>query len=104
MRPFHFAWTLTCFVLMLTGAAGQGAPGLDWPQWRGPERNGISRETGLASQWPASGPPVVWSATNVGAGYGSMPVSHWLQFTDGKITGLTAMSPDAAERRRAERE
>ena len=75
MRPFHFASILTCFVLMVTGVAGQGAAGLDWPQWRGPERNGISRETGLASQWPASGPPVVWSATNVGAGYGSMAVS-----------------------------
>jgi ketosteroid isomerase-like protein len=39
-----------------------------------------------------------------GAGYGSMPVSHWLQFIDGKIAGLTAMTPDAAERRRAERD
>jgi SnoaL-like domain len=38
-----------------------------------------------------------------GAGYGSMPVSHWLQFVDGKIAGLTALSPEAAERRRVER-
>ena len=39
-----------------------------------------------------------------GAGYGSMPVSHWIQFEDGKIAGLTAMAPDAAERRRTERD
>jgi ketosteroid isomerase-like protein len=38
-----------------------------------------------------------------GASYGSMPVSHWLQFRDGKLTGLTALAPDAAERRRVER-
>ena len=46
----------------------------DWPQWRGPERNGISRETGLASQWPAAGPPALWSGTSLGAGYGSLAV------------------------------
>jgi hypothetical protein len=27
----------------------------DWPQWRGPERNGISKETGLLKQWPVTG-------------------------------------------------
>jgi outer membrane protein assembly factor BamB len=32
----------------------------DWPQWRGPERNAISRETGLLKQWPAGGPKVLW--------------------------------------------
>ena len=58
MRRYHFAAMLGCVVLMLTSTRGQGSPGLDWPQWRGPERNGISRETGLAAQWPASGPPV----------------------------------------------
>ena len=84
MRRFHLAATFGCFVLMLTGAAGQGSTGLDWPQWRGPERNGISRETGLAPQWPASGPPVVWSATNVGAGYGSMAVSGARVFVQGR--------------------
>ena len=31
----------------------------DWPQWRGPNRDGIGLDTGLAKQWPAAGPPVV---------------------------------------------
>jgi outer membrane protein assembly factor BamB len=47
---------------------------VDWPQWRGPDRNGISKETGLLSQWPRSGPPVAWSAAMLGAGYGSVAV------------------------------
>ena len=54
--------------------SGHTAVTADWPQWRGPDRNGISPETGLAQQWPPSGPPVVWSATGLGAGYGTVAV------------------------------
>ena len=32
----------------------------DWPQWRGPDRNDLSKETGLLKQWPAEGPKQVW--------------------------------------------
>jgi outer membrane protein assembly factor BamB len=44
----------------------------DWPQWRGPERNGISKETGLLKQWPAGGPPRLWRVSSLGGGYGSL--------------------------------
>jgi len=43
---------------LLPAAAAQGS---DWPQFRGPDRNGISRETGLLRKWPAGGPKVRWS-------------------------------------------
>ena len=34
--------------------AGQSSPvNTDWPQWRGPDRTGLSKETGLLAQWPA---------------------------------------------------
>ena len=46
----------------------------DWPQWRGPDRTGISRETGLLKQWPAGGPARLWRVTNLGAGYGSLSI------------------------------
>jgi outer membrane protein assembly factor BamB len=46
----------------------------DWPQWQGPDRTGVSKETGLLKQWPASGPAVVWTASGLGNGYGSMAV------------------------------
>jgi outer membrane protein assembly factor BamB len=45
----------------------------DWPQWRGPERNGISRESGLLKQWPAGGPKLLWQVNDIGDGY-STPV------------------------------
>jgi outer membrane protein assembly factor BamB len=44
----------------------------DWPQWRGPERNGVSKDTGLIKQWPSSGPQKAWSISSLGEGYGSL--------------------------------
>lgn len=41
----------------------------DWPQWRGPDRNGISHETGLLKEWPKDGPKLVWAAADIGSGY-----------------------------------
>ncbi len=43
--------------IMLTAAAVLGA---DWPQFRGPNRDNISTETGLYRSWPAGGPKVLW--------------------------------------------
>ena len=41
----------------------------DWPQWRGPQRDGISKENGLLKQWPKEGPKLLWQLNNVGDGY-----------------------------------
>lgn len=46
----------------------------DWPQWRGPQRNGISKETGLLAEWPAEGPKLVWQAHEIGDGYSTPAV------------------------------
>ena len=46
----------------------------DWPRWQGPDGTRISRETGLLKEWPASGPRLIWTATGLGGGYGSMAV------------------------------
>lgn len=47
------------------------SPEPGWPQFRGPCRNGVSPETGLLQSWPEGGPKVLWTATNLGAGYSS---------------------------------
>jgi outer membrane protein assembly factor BamB len=47
----------------------------DWPQWRGPERTGISQETGLLKQWPAEGPKLVWQIKDLGDGYSTPAVA-----------------------------
>jgi outer membrane protein assembly factor BamB len=41
----------------------------DWPQWRGPDRSGVSLERDLSTSWPAEGPPQVWLFRNCGLGY-----------------------------------
>lgn len=40
---------------------------LDWPSWRGPEQNGISRETGLVDDWDQEGDNVLWKSTALGS-------------------------------------
>src|SRR5437588_11596084 len=46
----------------------------DWPQWRGPMRNGISTETGLLKDWAKGGPRLVWKATGLGKSYATVSV------------------------------
>jgi len=46
----------------------------DWPQWRGPARDGRSSETGLLQQWPKDGPPLIWESKEVGHGYSTPAV------------------------------
>ena len=55
----------------------------NWPQWRGPNRDGLSKETGLLKQWPAEGPPLVWKAAGAGRGYSSFSISNGRLFTMG---------------------
>jgi outer membrane protein assembly factor BamB len=87
-RPFSFAITPWAFVTAVALSAatlgGQAPPvSTDWPQWRGPERTGISHETGLLKQWPTSGPAALWSGAGLGAGYGSIAVKGNQLFVQG---------------------
>src|SRR6266480_4384953 len=70
---------LICFLSVEVAAQMAG----DWPQWRGPNRDGISKETGLLKQWPTDGPPLVWKAKGAGSGYSSLAVANGRLFTMG---------------------
>ena len=70
---------LLCFVIV--SAAPRAA---DWPQWRGPNRDGISSETGLLAAWPSGGPRLVWRATGLGEGYASLAVARGRLYTQGQ--------------------
>lgn len=56
----------------------------DWPQWRGPNRDGKSAETGLLKQWPEGGPKQIWKSSGLGEGYSSMTVAGGKIFTQGQ--------------------
>jgi outer membrane protein assembly factor BamB len=63
------------------------AAGGDWPQWRGPNRDDVSTETGLLKEWPAGGPKRVWLFENAGNGYSSFSVVGGKLFTMGTRDG-----------------
>jgi prepilin-type processing-associated H-X9-DG protein len=60
----------------------------DWPQWQGPERTTISRETGLLASWPKQGPPLRWKAHGLGGGYSTPSVAA------GRILGMSFRDDD----------
>ena len=57
-----------CALFALAGAAA------DWPQWRGPHRDGVSQETGLLKEWPREGPKLLWQLNDIGEGYSTPAV------------------------------
>lgn len=57
---------------------------VDWPQWRGEKRDGISSETGLLKQWPSGGPKVIWKTTGLGEGYSAFAIAKGKLFTQGQ--------------------
>jgi outer membrane protein assembly factor BamB len=63
----------------------------DWPQWRGPDRTGIATETGLSKTWPTAGPPVLWSNSGLGEGYGSVAIKGDRMFVQGVKAGQSAV-------------
>ncbi len=59
---------------LLLGTISGSSLAEDWPQWRGPERNGISREQGLLQEWPKAGPKLLWRIAEAGRGYSTPSV------------------------------
>ena len=76
------ALIVTAAIALLVGQVAAQAGG-DWPQWRGANRDGISKETGLMKQWPADGPALLWKATGAGGGYSSFSVANSRLYTMG---------------------
>lgn len=56
----------------------------EWPQWRGPNRDGVSQETGLLKSWPGSGPPLSWQVNGLGQGTSSVAITADRIYTMGK--------------------
>lgn len=55
----------------------------EWNQWRGPDREDRSPDTGLLKEWPASGPKKLWMNQDVGLGYSGISISGGRLFTLG---------------------
>jgi hypothetical protein len=62
------------FAAAVAGSFAVVATAADWPQWRGPQRNGVSKETGLLKEWPKEGPKLLWQTKEAGDGYSTPAV------------------------------
>lgn len=57
----------------------------DWPQWRGPNRDNISRFTGISTDWNANPPVLDWKLDGMGDGYGSVSIVGDRLYTTGNV-------------------
>jgi len=55
----------------------------DWTQWRGINRDGISNEKELLKEWQAEGPKLLWSVSDIGAGFSSPSISNEIIYVTG---------------------
>ena len=76
----------TALLLIVLGSITLTSLAGDWPQWRGPNRDGVSTEKGLLDKWPEGGPELVWKAKGLGVGFSSVSVRDGMIYTmgDGK--------------------
>ena len=73
----------------------------DWPQWRGPKRDGVSAERGLLKDWPPGGPKLAWKAAGAGEGYSSFATANGRLYTLGARGGTEyVIAYDAASGKR----
>jgi outer membrane protein assembly factor BamB len=70
MNARRLAW-----IVVGVGLCVSPAGAADWPQWRGPQRDGISQEMGLLKEWPKEGPKLVWQVDKAGFGYSTPAVA-----------------------------
>jgi outer membrane protein assembly factor BamB len=83
-KNFMTVLVLVFAVLLMAAASCSTALAADWPNWRGPNYDGISNETGWLSSWPAAGPKILWEAS-IGTGFASMAVSNGRVYAMGNI-------------------
>jgi outer membrane protein assembly factor BamB len=74
------------FILMILLISMERAFAEDWPNWRGPNYDGISKETGWLASWPENGPKVLWEKA-IGTGFASITVSKGKAYTMGNKEG-----------------
>jgi len=78
--------SLLVFCFATFSAAAEPAPITSWPNWMGPNRDGISTETGWKSTWPGDELPVAWSH-QIGIGFSSISIAGGRLFTMGHVDG-----------------
>lgn len=83
-------WMLAGLMVVTAGIGAPAAPDTSWPQWGGPRRNFMVESSGLASSWPASGPPQLWQR-ELGEGHSSIVAEGGRLYTMYRPVGMLSM-------------
>ncbi|MHC4169864.1 MAG: outer membrane protein assembly factor BamB family protein [Planctomycetota bacterium] len=79
-------------IFIATSASFAADHDCSWPQFHGPNRDNISSETGLLKKWPDEGPPLVWTAEELGHGFSSVSIAAGRIYTAGNIEKDTVVT------------
>jgi outer membrane protein assembly factor BamB len=82
-----YAWYLALVLTRATAFAGS-PESFDWPQWQGPDRNAVSKESGLLKEWTNNDPPLAWKIKGLGGGYSGPSIAA------GRIFGMSNRGED----------
>jgi outer membrane protein assembly factor BamB len=86
-RSLRAVLALSASVAAAGAVAAPPPPLGQWPQWRGPLRDAVSRETGLLPSWKPGGPALAWKAGGLGAGFSSVALAGGRIYTLGDVDG-----------------
>lgn len=95
LQTICVAIALSCFF-----ASQSVAETYEWPQWLGPNRDGITQETGLLQEWPEAGPKLLWMNNDAGIGYSGPAIAGGRMFLMGSrdsIEQLIALDPNTGK-------
>jgi outer membrane protein assembly factor BamB len=84
----QIAWCLALVLPCAAAVAADPKESFDWPQWQGPDRTAVSKETGLLKEWPKDGPTLLWTMKGQGGGYSTPSVAA------GRIFGMSNRGND----------
>jgi outer membrane protein assembly factor BamB len=79
----HVSMKLAVGLYSISTVFAASALGVDWPQWRGPNRDGVCRETGLLKEWPKDGPKLLWEISGLGPGFSTVSIAAGRLYTMG---------------------
>ncbi len=94
-------WGSVIRVFLLVQFVCVDVPAADWPQWRGPNRDNVSSETGLQDSWPAQGPPLNYRIDGLGSGITPPAIVGERAFTITEFDGyeyVLAFNADTGQR------
>ena len=85
MRCVRFSLLRAILVFtVLSSMCTARADEVQWPGWRGPNRDGKSPDKGLLKSWPADGPKHLWKVTGIGQGFSSVSFGGGLIYITGR--------------------